>query len=442
MLISTSGDVDGDGLPDLLMATSNGLSILRNVSTTLTPVITSISPSTGPIGSTVTLTGSNFNLTSSFNSVKFNGAPAAVVSSTTTTITVIVPKAATTGPISVANLNHLGISASDFTVIPSITMVSPSGGGVGTAVKISGTSFNATAANNSVKFNGTLATVISSADSTISTTVPIGATTGSITVEVAGQPIVTSPTIFTVRQGQTITFGSITDKTSGDAPFTLSATASSSLNVQYSSMSTKVTLAGNQVTLLKAGSVTIQADQPGDSLFLAAPSLSQTFCINPVQPTIFLILGNGEINSVLSSNSPSGNQWYLNEAALEGANAQILVAQAIGVYTVKVTADNCVSPASDSKTIIITGLSKEAEDDLVIYPVPATGNELYISLQGFQNSTPVKVCIYDVTGKEQNTVSSLGGQIIQLDIRSNAQGLYFVRALQGGKIITRKFIKN
>jgi hypothetical protein len=57
------------------------------------PVVTSLSPSSGPTGTTVTITGLGFELTS--NRVKFSGAEAAssVNSPNGTTLTLTVPKA-------------------------------------------------------------------------------------------------------------------------------------------------------------------------------------------------------------------------------------------------------------------------------------------------------------------------------------------------------------
>ena len=65
------------------------------------PTITGISPSSGPAGTQVTLTGTNFLADTSKNTVYFNGLKAAIVSATTTKIVVIAPSG-TTGNVSVA----------------------------------------------------------------------------------------------------------------------------------------------------------------------------------------------------------------------------------------------------------------------------------------------------------------------------------------------------
>ena len=60
--------------------------------------------------------------------------------------------------------------------------------------------------------------------------------------------------------GQTITFGALAGQTYGVAPFTIGATASSGLPVSFASLTTAVcTVSGNTVTIVAAGTCTIQA---------------------------------------------------------------------------------------------------------------------------------------------------------------------------------------
>lgn len=92
---STDGNltVISDGL------VSNGLPY--TVIQPIIPTITSIDPITGKIGSTVTITGTDFSTTPMENEVRFNGTQATVTESTATTITTTVPAGATTGDVTV-----------------------------------------------------------------------------------------------------------------------------------------------------------------------------------------------------------------------------------------------------------------------------------------------------------------------------------------------------
>lgn len=63
--------------------------------------IISLSPGSGPIGSTVTISGTGFSTTASQNTTTFNGTNATLSSATTTQLVVTVPAGATTGLIAV-----------------------------------------------------------------------------------------------------------------------------------------------------------------------------------------------------------------------------------------------------------------------------------------------------------------------------------------------------
>jgi hypothetical protein len=81
-----------------------------------TPEITSFSPASGPVGTTVEMNGKNFSTTKADNTVKFNGQVASVQLATTTKLTVTVPNGATDGAISVKVGDKTATSSSAFTV--------------------------------------------------------------------------------------------------------------------------------------------------------------------------------------------------------------------------------------------------------------------------------------------------------------------------------------
>lgn len=80
------------------------------------PTITSFDPAQGPSGTTVIITGSNFDQVPSNNIVMFNGITAQVISSNSTSLTVTVPPGATDGQISVITNCILVSSVDDFIV--------------------------------------------------------------------------------------------------------------------------------------------------------------------------------------------------------------------------------------------------------------------------------------------------------------------------------------
>jgi cytochrome c peroxidase len=186
---------------------------------TVTPAITSFAPANAPVGTGVTITGTNF---SGATAVSFHGAAATFTVSNSGTVTTTVPAGATTGPVTVTTLDGTATSAASFTVTPAITSFAPASGPVGTAVTISGTNFTGATA---VSFGGTAATFTVSNSGTVTTTVPAGATTGPITVTTP-DGTATSATSFTVSDSFNLT--------ATPSSQTLSAGASTSYTVTIS----------------------------------------------------------------------------------------------------------------------------------------------------------------------------------------------------------------
>jgi hypothetical protein len=81
------------------------------------------------------------------------------------------------------------------------------------------------------------------------------------------------------KQNQIVTFPSPVDKTFGDAPITLVASASSGLPVSFSVLSGAAALSNNVLTLNGVGSVSIRASQTGDPNFNAAVPVDRSFNI-------------------------------------------------------------------------------------------------------------------------------------------------------------------
>jgi YVTN family beta-propeller protein len=84
-----------------------------------------------------------------------------------------------------------------------------------------------------------------------------------------------------IRQAQTITFGPLPNKTYGDGPFTVSASASSGLPVSFASDTPGAcTVAGSTVTIAAVDTCTIDATQAGDATYLPATEVTQSFAIS------------------------------------------------------------------------------------------------------------------------------------------------------------------
>jgi hypothetical protein len=169
------------------------------------PAITSLTPSIGWVGYTMTISGANFGATQGSSTVTFNGAPAIPASWSATSIVVPVPAGATTGNVvvTVAGVVSNGMLCTITAAAPSLTNVAPTAGVVGTAVTIAGANFGTTKGTSTVTFNGTPAAPTAWSSSSIVVPVPAGATTGNIVVTVGGAASNGLP--FTVTAAPTMT---------------------------------------------------------------------------------------------------------------------------------------------------------------------------------------------------------------------------------------------
>jgi hypothetical protein len=175
------------------------------------PTITSFTPTSGPTGCVVTITGTNFD-NPNVTSVEFGGTPAAnftIVSATTIRAEVA---GGATGVITVDN-GIVGTSSGTFTFTnpgtcaPTITSFTPTCGQAGTSVTITGTNLlDASDSAGAVTFNTTTApsTAVVSATQ-ITAFVPSGATTGKVKVDTGVGTAATSTADFTVGSCVTIT---------------------------------------------------------------------------------------------------------------------------------------------------------------------------------------------------------------------------------------------
>ena len=154
------------------------------------PTITSFTPANGPVGTGVTVTGTDFT---GATAVTLNGVsvtPFTVVNATTITFTV--PAGATSGTIAVTTPSGTGTSTGTFTVdptpnpVPTISSLSPNSafaGGAGFTLTVNGTNF---VAGSTVTFNGTgrAASFVSATRLTVAVLAADIATAGSYNVAV------------------------------------------------------------------------------------------------------------------------------------------------------------------------------------------------------------------------------------------------------------------
>jgi hypothetical protein len=143
------------------------------------PTIYGFSPATGTVGSSVVVTGANFNVGTP--AVRFNGVQATAPTGVSFgQLTALVPAGAATGPISVSTTDGSHTSAGSFYLPASITNFSPTNSPPGALVTLIGQNF--LGATN-VLFNGIpAASFVVNSNTSITATVPDGVTTGPLVV--------------------------------------------------------------------------------------------------------------------------------------------------------------------------------------------------------------------------------------------------------------------
>jgi len=164
-------------------------------------VIGSLSPTSAPAGTLVTISGSNFGASQGTSKVTFNGTTATPSSWSAASIVVPVPAGAATGNV-VVTVGGVASNGVWFTVLvqpPTITSLSMTAASPGTAITITGTNFGAAQGSSTVTFGGTAATPSSWSPTSIVVPVPTGAASGNVVVTVGGAP--SNGVAFTVLQG-------------------------------------------------------------------------------------------------------------------------------------------------------------------------------------------------------------------------------------------------
>jgi hypothetical protein len=154
--------------------------------TSTAPSISSFTPTSGPTGTSVTVSGAGFT---GATGVTVGGVAASYTVNSDSKITLKVPSAATSGPIRVVTPAGAATSSTSFTVTvpsapsnaPTISLFTPTSGPAGTLVVITGTNFTGAT---SVEFSDgdSIALFTVDSDSQITAIVPSGATSGRIIV--------------------------------------------------------------------------------------------------------------------------------------------------------------------------------------------------------------------------------------------------------------------
>jgi ELWxxDGT repeat protein len=242
---------------------------------------------------------------------------------------------------------------------------------------------------------------------------------------------------------QTITFTPIDDKTFGDASFTVNATSSVSLDVQYSIVSGPATINGNSVTIMHAGTVTVRASQAGYDGILPAfaersfmvSKADQTITFNPIADKKS---SDAPFNLTASSSSglPVTFSVTSGPATISGSMLAITGSGTITVEAIQPGNDdyNSASVEQSFNVELILGLGDEIPG-IKISPNPAT-NSLIVQAPITFESLSLK----DLLGRDAITMP-ISNENTTIDVAHLPRGMYIIALKTIGKsIVTRKII--
>jgi hypothetical protein len=331
------------------------------------PTITGFSPAFGKVGTSVTVTGTNFAGPSQITSVTLNGTDAGYAINSSTSLTFTVPEGATSGTITVENSADSATSSDTFTVVvaPTITNLSPDTGGGGTDVVITGSGFTG---STKVTVNNISAPFTIASDSEIDTSVPANAPAKLGSIVVTNPAGVSNAHPFTVESGAP-TVSTFTP-TSGKVGDTITVKGTKFVNVS------EVDFNG------VPGDNVVVGPAPGTSLTVQVPTGATTGPITVVNDkgdgtskASFLIIGTPVITSFKPTAAKVGVSVTITGQSFTGTTSVTFNGVAVTKKTIKndTTLLATVPVGATTGSITVTngvGSADSSDDFTVITAVP------------------------------------------------------------------------
>ncbi len=144
--------------------------------------------------------------------------------------------------------------------------------------------------------------------------------------------------------------------------------------------------------------------------------------VNEIPATPFISLND----TVLQSDAPEGNQWYLNGSIIQNATSHYYANPQEGKYYTIVTINGCSSDPSNVISIGgITGSYKLEDNKFRIYPNPLKSGNTGITIYGIDLNSNVLISLFDLHGRKIYSGELTGTEFV-LD-KSIAPGIYLIR---------------
>lgn len=399
--------------------------------------VASISPASGVVGATVTLTGTNL---AGATSVSFNGTATSTFGSNGATQLVLnVPGGATSGLVTVTTAagtsNGLSFTVDPCPVAtlaygaanycptdpnPTPSLTGPTGG-----------TFTAPAG---LRLDAATGAIDVAASSPGAYAVTYSAPVGSCPVAATAQVTIAAPATATITAGGPTTF------CQGDA-VQLAAPAGAGNAYQFQLNGTAIGGATDTTYLARtSGAYTVTVRNAGGCVATSAPAV---VVVNPLPATPTVTAQYMGAITRLTSSAASGNQFYVNGVAIPGATApvyEVATPAQLGAYSVVVTdATGCSSAASPTFTITAS-VQPLPGSSLSIAPNPTPDGHLRVELAGYPKT--VELSVLNALGQVVATATVPAGTHVQpLNLTNLAAGIYVLRAKTEGGLDVRRIVK-
>jgi len=246
-------------------------------------------------------------------------------------------------------------------------------------------------------------------------------------------------------QTQTIQFDAIPAKAVGDTSFTVSATASSDLPVQFASANPKVAkVTGNKVQVIGAGTCDIIAFQEGDTIYDSAEQVIQKLTVAKGNQKITFpelapkmtgdpdfsagVTSSSGLVCALTSSNPAVATIVNGLIQIKGAGSSVITAKQTGNVNYNAASDVLQELIVTLKTAIN---QIPAEKDFEIYPNPASD---FVTVR--LNSIHSSVIIYNSVGSAVYSNSNPDSEL-KIPVKQIGEaGVYFIKV----NSTVRKFV--
>lgn len=245
------------------------------------------------------------------------------------------------------------------------------------------------------------------------------------------------------KKSQTISFEKVTNKSYGDASFTLNATSSANLAIEFESSNENIlSISGNIATITGAGTVEVSAIQKGDENYYPKTEVQSIAIGKKYQTMEFKEITSSSVGDIIELEATASSGMDVQFKIVSG-NAELsdntLKLTDRGDLTVKAIqyGNNNYHGVESVQTIsvISTDITKDKNFGILLYPNPATD---LIFIERNEKKCNAEYFISNINGQILKKGFLNAGDPIK--IAEFNPGTYLITVVAEGKKLTKRMI--